>query len=113
MPGALNVQPPRPSDGFTIHLRPGEFFQVSDTRHPNDPYSCEEPRNFLIYHQAYLAAKGLGPHGTLGDIIVMAPGKPQEVTALNSNGFPVVMGSIPTWRPVSLLDRIVRKDTDG
>lgn len=113
MRAVLNVQPPRPSDEFAVQLRIGEFFKVEDTRYPNDPYSREEPRNFLIYHQAYLAAKGLGPHGTLGDITVMAPGKMQQVTALNSNGFPVIMGSIPTWRPVSLLDRIVRKDSNG
>jgi hypothetical protein len=41
----------------------------------------------------------------------MAPGTPKEVTALNSNGFPVTLGVIPTWRPVSLLKRIKRKDS--
>ena len=106
----LNVHPPRPSDDFTVPLRRGEYFQVSDTRDPDDPEG-DAPRNFLHYGQAYLAAKGLGPAGTLGDIIVMAPGTPREVTALNSNGFPVSMGFIPTWTPVSLLDRIVRKDS--
>ncbi|MET4143837.1 hypothetical protein [Arthrobacter sp. UYCo732] len=112
MRNPLNVQPPRPSADFAVPLRHGEYFSVEDTHDPDDP-DREAPRNFLIYHQAYLAAKGLGPNGTLGDIIVMAPGTPREVTALNSNGFPVVMGTIPTWTPVSLLDRIVRKDADG
>ncbi|ACL42199.1 hypothetical protein Achl_4248 (plasmid) [Pseudarthrobacter chlorophenolicus A6] len=113
MPSPLNVQPPRPSTEFTIPLRPGEFFRVEDTRCPDDPYSRDEPQNFLTYHQAYEAAKGLGPHGTLGNITVMTPAPREEVTAANSNGFPVVMGTIPCWEPVSLLDRIKRKDTDG
>lgn len=91
----------------------GEFFKVEDTRYPDDPYSRDEPQNFLIYDQAYLAANGLGPHGTLGDIVVMAPGKSREVTALNRNGDPVSMGFIPAWTPVSLLERIKRRDTDG
>lgn len=107
---ALNVQPPRPSEEFTVPLRAGEFLKVEDTRYPNDPYSREEPQNFLVYDQAYLAAKGLGPHGTVGGITVMAPGKFQEVTALDRNGNPVSMGFIPTWRPVSLLERIKRKN---
>lgn len=105
-----NVHPPTPSDDFTVPLRPGEFFKVEDTSDPGDP-GCAAPQHFLHYHQAYLAAKGLGPAGSLGDIIVMAPGTPKEVTALNSNGFPVTLGLIPTWTPVSLLDRIVRKDS--
>jgi anti-sigma-K factor RskA len=41
----------------------------------------------------------------------MAPGKFQEVTALDRNDNPVSMGFIPTWRPASLLDRIKQKDT--
>lgn len=44
---------------------------------------------------------------------VMAPGEFQEVTALDRNSSPVSMGFIPTWRPVSLLDRIQRKDSHG
>lgn len=110
---AQSAQPPRPSDEFTVPLHCGEFFKVEDTRYPDDPYSREEPQHFLAYHQAYLAARRLGPGGTLGDIIVMVPGPLKEVTAMNSNGFPVVMGSITTWRPVSLLDRIKRKDSHG
>ena len=104
-----SAYPPTPSDDFTVPLRRSEFFRVNDTRYP--AYSREDPQNFLHYDQAYLAAKGLGPAGSLGDIIVMAPGTPKEVTALNSNGFPVTLGLIPTWTPVSLLDRIVRKGT--
>lgn len=113
MSSPLNVQPPRPSNEFTVPLGAGEFFKVADTRYPDDPYSREEPQHFLAYHQAYLTARGLGPAGTLGDITVMVPGTPEEITALNTNGFPVVMGTIATWRPVSLLDRIVRKDSHG
>lgn len=109
---ALNVQPPRPSDEFIIPLRPGEFFRVEDTSDPSDP-GRPAPQNFLDYDRAYAAAKGLGPAGTLGDIVVMAPGTPQQVTALNRHRSPVIMGSLPTWRPVSLLERIVRKDSDG
>ncbi len=105
----LNVHPPKPSDDFTVPLRPGEYFQVTETLDPDDP-GREAPRHFLEYHHAYLAAKGLGPAGTLGDIVVMSPGTPREVTALNSNGFPVTLGVIPTWTPVSLLERIARKD---
>lgn len=108
----LNVHPPRPSDEFTIPLRPGEFFKVEDTNDPDDP-DYLEPQNFLEYDQAYDAAKGLGPAGSLGGITVMAPGKATQVIALNRRRVPVVMGSIPTWRPVSLLDRIVRKDSNG
>jgi hypothetical protein len=107
----LNVQPSRPSDEFSVRLRAGEFLKVEDARYPNDPFSREEPQNFLFYEQAYLAAKDLGPHGTLGAITVMAPGKFQEVTALDRNDNPVSMGFIPTWRPASLLDRIKQKDT--
>jgi hypothetical protein len=108
----LNVHPPRPSDEFTIPLRPGEFFKVEDTSDPTDP-DRPAPQNFLEYGQAHDAAKGLGPAGTLGGITVMAPGKPTQVIALNRRRDPVVMGSIPTWNPVSLLDRIVRKDSHG
>lgn len=116
--GELNVLPVersanKPSNEFTVPLRMNEFFKVEDTRYPDDPYSREEPQHFLIYEQAYQAAKGLGPHGTLGDITVIAPGEFQEVTALDRNGSPVSMGLIPTWRPVSLLDRIKRKDSHG
>lgn len=113
MASPLNVQPPRPSEEFTVPLRASEFFKVEDTRYPDDPHSREEPQHFLIYEQAYQAAKGLGPHGTLGGITVMAPGRFQEVTALDRNGSAVSMGFIPTWRPVSLLDRIQRKDSNG
>lgn len=113
MASPLNVQPPKPSGEFTVPLRCGEFFKVEDTRYTDDPHSREAPQHFLIYEQAYLAAKGLGPDGTLGDIIVMAPGKSDEVTAMDGNGAPVTMGFISTWHPVSLLDRIKRKDSNG
>lgn len=113
MASPLNVQTQQPSDEFIVPLRCGEFFKVEDTRYPDDPYSREAPQHFLIYDSAYLAARGLGPHGTLGDIIIMAPGKAEEVTAMDGNGTPVTMGFISTWYPVSLLDRIKRKDSNG
>lgn len=108
----LNVHPPTPSGEFTVPLHPGEFFTVEDTSDPADP-GRPEPQNFLDYDRAYDAAKGLGPAGSLGAITVMARGKPNLVVALNRQQAPVVMGSVPTWRPVSLLDRIVRKDSHG
>lgn len=101
---------PRPTPDFDVVLHSGEYLRVSE---PFSDAGYGPVRHFLEYHQAYLFAEALAFEGALGDIDVMVPVPGTEVTAANSNGFPVVMGTIPAWKRVDLDQRIVHKDRVG
>lgn len=98
---------PRPDPGFDVALRPGEYLRVSE---PFSDAGYGPVRHFLSYPSAYTYAEALAFDGSLGDIDVMTPLPGTDITAENSNGFPVVMGTIPSWGRIDLEQRIVRKD---
>jgi hypothetical protein len=89
-------------------LKDGEFFQVrGDIDMSEGRGGTRGVGNYLRYEDAYRASFGKGAQGGIGEVWIMVPSEPSEITAIDADGFKVVMAVVPNFRMVSVSQRLI------
>lgn len=95
-------------------LNDGEFFQVREEIDKTEGRMGTRPAgNFLDYGAAYRAAAGKNAQGGRGAIVIMTPSGHDDITAIDTNGAPVLIEPRTRWSGVDLAGCLRFPKRDG